>query len=169
MKAAVLGIAAVLALAGPAVSKPDRPPRASAGPEAFVRWVYGHYTPHNSTFDSQAAYSPGLKALFVRNARLLAGPDGGVGENNDIDPVCQCQDWTTVRITDLKLGPVSAGQVPVGVTFEDGSERQKLGLLLVLTTAGWRIDDILIGARDWDLRARLIDENRRLVAAKTHR
>jgi hypothetical protein len=168
MRVGLLGLIATLVVAGPAVSRPrlDRPPPASAGPEAFVRWVYSHYTPTNSSFDSQVAYSPGLKALFARNTRLLRGE---VGDNNDSDPVCQCQDWETIRITGLKVISVGAHQAPVEVTFSDGRTHGKLGLMLVRTLAGWRIDDIMVGDRDWDLRARLAYENHELAAAKKRR
>jgi hypothetical protein len=133
------------------------------GAEAFVRWVYAQYSP-GSNFDSQTAYSPSLRALFRVNARLN-GP-GEVGENNDSDEVCQCQEWDQMRLTALGVTPHGTKAEAIA-SFQDGPQHDTVTLELVQTPAGWRINDVLHprpGASA-SLRARLLDETGRLRRA----
>jgi len=154
-----MGVALSLFL--PALAFAAPPPSAAAGPEAYVRWVYAQYTPH-SDFNSERAYSPGLNALFRQNTRLN-GPDE-VGENNDSDEVCQCQDFDRIRVTALKVAPQGPDRAEAIVSFDNLGAHETVTLELLRTPLGWRIDDVLhprpgAGA---SLRARLMDENRRL-------
>ena len=160
--------AAALFLGGTAVLAGPAPPPASAGPEAYVRWVYGRYTP-DSQFDSEVAYTPGLRALFRLNSRLL-GPDE-VGENNDSDEICQCQDWDKLHIESLTLTPEGPGQAAARVGFANAGAHEAVTLKLLLTSSGWRVDDVIHprAGSNASLRARLTDENRRLSRARTSR
>jgi hypothetical protein len=164
VKLARFGLIVALSLASPALSmpRPSPPPPGAAGPEAFVRWTYGRYIENGPAFDGQAAYSRGLKALFARNAKLLHGE---VGDNNDSDPVCQCQDWYTIRITHLSLTPNAGGRSEAEVAFANGETHDAVKLELLLTPSGWRIDDVIHNdpGGNPSLRASLVDENRRLA------
>ncbi len=163
---AVSGAAALL-LGGTAALAGSVPPPAAAGPEAYVRWVYGRYTP-DSQFDSEIAYTPGLRALFRLNGRLLRGE---VGENNDGDEICQCQDWDKLRVENLTLTPDGPGRAAARVGFVNAGAHEAVTLKLLLTPAGWRIDDVIHPrpGSSASLRARLVDENRRLKHAPTSR
>ena len=138
-------------------------PRALPSAEAYVRWLYAQYR-DGGHFNSELAYSPSLHALFAWNRRLLQGE---VGDNNDADMICQCQDWDHLRLLSLTLAPVRPGVEDARVMFENAGRRTALRLRLVPTLHGWRVHDVLdrpggLGS----LRARLIDENRRLAAGK---
>ncbi len=165
MRFGIPGLIAALAFTAPAMSKPREtpPPVAAAGPEAFVRWVYGRYAT-NDTFDNHTQYSPGLRALFARNTRLA----DGVTENNEIDELCQCQDWDHLHITSLDVSPVVARRTEAKVGFVNGGTHEALTLKLLLTPAGWRVDDVIHPKPDRSpsLRARLVDENRRMASGK---
>lgn len=156
--ALLLGAAGALA-GGPGLPQPP----ASAGPEAYVRWIYGHYKP-NSDFKAETAYAPGLRALFKMNARLL-GPDN-VGENDDDDEFCQCQDFETLRVTRLQTAADGPRRATAHVSFANLDANDSVTLKLVLTPAGWRVDDVMHPRpkASPSLRARLVDENRRLKA-----
>ena len=54
-------------LAAPAWSAPRAvaAPPASAGPEAYVRWIYGRYV-DNATFDPLTPYSPGTAIAHIQ-------------------------------------------------------------------------------------------------------
>jgi hypothetical protein len=165
MRFGILGLITALAFTAPAMSKPREtpPPAAAAGPEAFVRWVYGRYAT-NDTFDNDTQYSPSLRALFAINTRLA----DGVTENNEIDEICQCQDWDHLRITALHVSPVVAGRTNAKVVFVNGASHEALTLKLLLTPVGWRVDDVIHPKpdRSASLRARLVDENRRMAPGK---
>lgn len=152
-----VGAAAAPRPAGPASSA------ASTDPAQFVRWVYGRYATHGE-FDNQLQYSPTLRALFATNTRLA----DGVTENNESDEICQCEDWDHLRITALDLSPVVAGRAEAKVNFVNGGTHEALTLKLLLTPAGWRVDDVIHPrpGHSASLRARLVDENRRLASGK---
>ncbi len=154
--------AAAFLFSGVAALAAPMPP-VSAGPAAYVRWVYGRYTP-DSRFDSQSAYTPGLRALFKLNSRLLGGE---VGENNDGDEICQCQDWDRLQIESLSLTPAGSGQAAARVGFVNAGAHETVTLKLLLTPSGWRVDDVIHprSGASASLRARLADENRRLRRA----
>jgi len=163
---AVFGATALL-FGGTAAPAASVPPPATAGAEAYVRWVYGRYTP-DSQFDAEIAYTPGLRALFRLNSRLLGGE---VGENNDGDEICQCQDWDKLRIETLTLAPDGPGRAVARVGFVNAGAHEAVTLKLLLTPAGWRVDDVIHPRAGYSasLRARLSDENRRLRRAPTSR
>jgi len=150
--AALAGLMATTALAaGPA------PGAASPDPAMFVRWLYGQYREHG-TFNPDPYYSPALKTLFARNSKLLKGE---VGDNNDSDPVCQCQDYGRIRVLKLDVAPVKAAHTEAVVDFQNLDAHETVRLALVQTPKGWRIDDV-IAREGGSLKASLIAENQRL-------
>ena len=114
------------------------------------------------------AYSPSLKALFARNTRLV--PTGEVGDNNDADPICQCQDWGAIRLTRIKIHPVSPDAVRATVSLDSvvdhHHDRLAEVLVLVRTRLGWRVDDVIPSGRGTGLKASLAAENRRLARGR---
>ena len=142
-------------------------PIEAATPEAFVRSLYAHYG-DTQGFDSQTFYSPGLRRLFERNSRLLGGE---VGENNDDDELCQCQDAQGLKLVGLVVSLQRPHKADARVRFVVGEARDGVSLKLVLTPLGWRIDDVIHSrkGRSSSLRARLVEENRRLGDAAARR
>ena len=127
----------------------------AAAAVSFVRSVYAGYGSGRQTFDSSSKYSPTLKRLFSINSRLLGGE---VGENNDIDQVCQCQDWDHFRLLSTRATQVgSAASVKV-VFFNDGVRTAQVLKLLKLH-GGWVIDDIVPADGGPGFQQRLKTEN----------
>ncbi len=112
---------------------------------------------------------PGLRALFQLNTRLN-GP-GNIGENADSDEICQCQDEDHTKVESVVLKSDGPGRAAVRVGFVNGGAHEAVTLKRLLTPAGWRVDDVIHPRPGYSasLRARLIDENRRLRSAPSSR
>ena len=121
------------------------PPPAS--PEPFVRDLYQrekHPTKADEAAFSghrgaEAIYSPALLALIRKDINDAKGEEGKLG----IDPICICQDSLGSSLEKLQLTPHAPNRSDANVSLLfQGKEQIILTLHLLLTPAGWRVDDI---------------------------
>lgn len=119
----------------------------AAGAEAFVRGVYAGYTdaPGGTGPDLMAtAYSAELNRLISTGGPTGEGSERGL----DADPICDCQDWQNLTLTNVAVTPQGADRADARVTFTNGGGAPTTqSLKLVREAAGWRVDDVVSTAR----------------------
>ncbi len=119
----------------------------AAGAEAFVRSVYAGYT------DAPGGTGPDLMATaYSAELNRLISAGGPTGEGNerglDADPICDCQDWQNLTLTNVAVTPQGADRADARVTFANsGGAPTTQTLKLVREAAGWRVDDVATAAR----------------------
>ena len=141
--AAWIATACLASVASPVAAEPD-----AASAKAFVEKLYSHYpsNPNRKAFDptgknAREVFDPGMIAAFREDARLANGEVGFV----DADPLCQCQDDSSLRpklASVTMTGPNAADAV---VNLQYPSETLALTLHLVPVNGAWRIHDLSIG------------------------
>ncbi len=114
-----------------------------AGAEGFVRDLYAQYddTPLGTGPEAEP-WSARTQALWNDNAQAAQGV-GYLG----FDPVCNCQDWTKLAITDLTVTPAGPDRADAAVVFVNGEPpvTVRQTLKLVREAGAWRINDIVWG------------------------
>lgn len=122
------------------ISKPADPGLASA--VRFLGHAYAGYASENSKpVRFESITTPGLQKLIARDQ---AGHPGEVGDFDDIDWLCRCQDWTAIKVTSV-LARRNGAYVSARVTFRDvGQPSRHVGFRLFNGPDGWRIADILL-------------------------
>jgi len=111
-------------------------------PQAFITTLYANYRDTNfSPFDHRnAIFAPRLAAAIRLDEKLT--PSGYVG-TLDWDPICGCQDWTSLRPEIRHIVMSSPNRATVTIGLHDGDHFQPLGLILDHTKDGWRVADVL--------------------------
>ena len=113
---------------------------------AAHRFVSGLYAAYHG--DGRGPDYLGRQAKTVLSPRLLAlvrldaarTPAGDVGAL-DGDPICDCQDTSGLRLTDLKIsGGDGRAVAKVRLHFPDGPRTLRLDL--VALDGRWRVDDV---------------------------
>ena len=117
-------------------------------PEQFVRNLYQReqhatkadeeaFTGH---LGAEAIYSPSLLELIRKDIRNT--PAGDIPRLEG-DPICNCQDSAGLIVSNLQMTPPADGHSDAVIALRvAGSKQRKITLHLLLTPAGWRIDDI---------------------------
>jgi uncharacterized protein DUF3828 len=143
-RGAVLVVAATLfaQTMSPSAAVPAQSPEQS--PEQFVRALYAQYVPGGkpTAFDYPVAkriVDSEMLAALRRDRDLTPKGDEGA---MDSDPVCQCQDWGTLKILSLKIKAVDKDRSSATVVFSDLNDRQTVRLDLVRAKGLWKIHDI---------------------------
>jgi len=78
-------------------------------------------------------------AALNEDARLAHGEVGHV----DGDPICQCQDPDGLQATVIQVSPNGSAKAKVQVSIRlRGYEARPATFSLIMTKAGWRIDDV---------------------------
>jgi hypothetical protein len=113
-------------------------------PEQFVRGLYAQYVPGGKpvAFDYPEAgriVDSDMLALLRRDRDLTPKGDEGV---LDADPVCQCQDWGTLKILSMEIKPVDKDRSSATVAFSNLDGHQTVRLDLVRVNGRWKIHDI---------------------------
>lgn len=114
-------------------------------PEAFLAAIYKHYEVDPAKVDfstlSQPSdyYDPDLVALMAENNRLYEGYIGAI----EADPICQCQDWSSIKTTlqIVKQDGASAAVVAT-LTQAPGGTPYTVRYQLVRIDGHWRIRDL---------------------------
>ncbi|MGA0531043.1 DUF3828 domain-containing protein [Hansschlegelia sp. KR7-227] len=114
----------------------------TGSPEGFVREVYKPYerraAPRDFTLrDGVPIFSKRFRALVLKD-RAQAGGEIGLIEG---DPLCQCQDVVTFRVTKVHVGGDDRIAL-VDVSYRNGGDSGTLKLVLANGDYGWLIDDI---------------------------
>lgn len=133
MKPFTLLIAASM-IASPALARPSA--------KAFVEGLYAAYRNPDAPSTTGAAaprvYSPRLLALIRADQKQAGGEVGKL----DSDPLCSCQDAEGLKSLSVKIAPVSAGAASATSVFRLSGKTLTVGLRLVRTRHGWRVDDV---------------------------
>ena len=133
MKPIAFVIAASM-IAAPAVAQPSA--------KAFVQGLYAAYrnpdAPSTTGPSAPRVYSPKLVALIRADQKQAGGEVGKLGS----DPLCGCQDAEGLKPLSVKIAPVAADKAKATSVFRLGGETRTVGLRLVRTPHGWRVDDV---------------------------
>jgi hypothetical protein len=137
-------VSALLCLfaATPAMAEPS-----AASAEQFLRGLYAQYKPHGKPVafvypDAKTIADPALMALLKHDQDASKGEVGAM----DSDPVCNCQDWTAIKVVSVHVTMPAKDAAAADLVFSDNGEVEKIHFALVWTSGGWRIHDI--GAKD---------------------
>jgi hypothetical protein len=138
MKLSFAAAALLLLAATPSFADPT-----PASAEQFLRGLYANYKPHGKPVsfvypDAKGIVDPAMLALLKHDKVKSKGEVGAM----DSDPVCNCQDWGTLKVTSLKVTMSGAGAASADVTFKDLDDVQTMRFSLVYLDGGWRIHDI---------------------------
>jgi len=110
-------------------------------PESYMERLYGNY--HDPSFNPlthpQLYFTPRLVTALKEDSRLAHGEAGYL----DGDPVCQCQDTAGLHaaITGVTQEASDKAEVRVSIGFA-GYDSRPATFRLIMTKAGWRIDDV---------------------------
>ena len=110
-------------------------------PRGYMERLYASY--RNPSFNPlthpSRYFSPRLVAALNEDARLAHGAVGHV----DGDPICQCQDPDGLQATVIQVSPNGSAKAKVQVSIRlRGYEARPATFSLIMTKAGWRIDDV---------------------------
>ena len=118
----------------------------TADPVAFVGALYKPYAatnpgpgPLGSEAGIRATFSPAIADLLIRNQRQ-ARRRGEIG-CIDVDPFIEAQDYE-IRGLQVRADQASGTAATVRAEFRNFGKPTSLRYSLVMTPAGWRVDDI---------------------------
>lgn len=132
--------------AAPAISAAD-----AADAKAFLEGLYAHYKTQTSTQDgafspmddatSKTVFSADLLKLMADDAKLL-GPNE-VGDANDGDPLCSCQDWEpfTTTVT-VRSATATTAKATADFRVFKADPPRHLEFDLVKESGAWRVSDV---------------------------
>ncbi|HTT96832.1 MAG TPA: DUF3828 domain-containing protein [Rhizomicrobium sp.] len=129
-----------LFLASTAAQAADPTP---ASAEQFLRGLYAKYIPNGKPTpfvypDAKTIADPAMMALLKRDRDKSNGEVGAM----DSDPICNCQDWGSIKVTSVQVTMRGKDEANADVTFKDLGEVEKIQFALVWTKDAWRIHDI---------------------------
>ncbi|HEX4860228.1 MAG TPA: DUF3828 domain-containing protein [Rhizomicrobium sp.] len=112
-------------------------------PEQFLRGLYAKYVPHGKPVafvypDAKNIVDPAMLKLLKHDRDMSKGEVGAM----DGDPICNCQDWGTLKVTTLKVTMSGDSAASADVTFKDLGDVQNMRFSLVVVDGDWRIHDI---------------------------
>jgi hypothetical protein len=115
----------------------------AASAEQFLRGLYANYKPHGKPVsfvypDAKGLVDPAMLALLKHDKVKSKGEVGAM----DSDPVCNCQDWGTLKVTSLKVTMSGDSAASADVTFKNLDDVENMRFSLVYLDGGWRIHDI---------------------------
>lgn len=131
-------------------------------PASFLTAIYKHYLSTDTPFttlneNAPSFYEPGMLALMAEDARFNEGSVGAI----EADPICRCQDWSSIS-ADIRVLRGTAATASVRVVITDTgvsyTKRETLTYELVKVEGSWRIRDIVASDKS-SLRQDLIRSN----------
>ena len=136
-----------LSFAGFSAAQAAAPVASVATAEQFLRGLYAKYTPNGKPTpfvypDAKGIVDPAMLALLEHDQDKSKGEVGAM----DSDPVCRCQDWTSLKVASLHVTMQGSSAATADVSISDSGEVQKINFSLVWMKDGWRIHDI--GTKD---------------------
>jgi hypothetical protein len=113
-------------------------------PRAFLERLYSAYAPKGKGNDfsypqARAIVDASLLALLHRDQIKSKGEVGAM----DSDPICQCQDWESLKVLSMQTQTFGAARASGDVTFmPDPKDTEKVHFDLVRENGAWKIHDI---------------------------
>ncbi|WP_340316922.1 YqhG/Tai3 family protein [Rhizorhabdus argentea] len=107
----------------------------------------------------RTVFTPATSRLISVNERLNAFEAGAA---TDADPICQCQDYHTIKLISITLSSWPHKRIRAVVRFIN-AQPQQISLLMEKTPAGWRVYDVLGAPGSLSYRDGVIAENRSLT------
>jgi hypothetical protein len=109
----------------------------------FLEQLYAKYTvlekePNPLGNDGAKLFAPELLALIREDQRRSMGEVGLL----DHDPICSCQDFENLKVTEIQASPAGQNRAKAKVSFVNGGNAVEVGFLLVRKSGQWRILDI---------------------------
>jgi len=109
----------------------------------FLEQLYAKYSvpgkgPSPLGKDSAKLFAPELLALIREDQRRSKGEVGLL----DHDPICSCQDFENLKVTEIQASPAGQNRAKAKVSFVNGGNAVEVGFLLVRRSGRWRILDI---------------------------
>lgn len=156
----MIRFAALLApilLAATNVSPPVVTPSDQTSIRTFLTRMLTAYVANHDAPPWQRAFTPKMRKLLALNQRLNRGVES---EALGADPICGCQDWKTITVTEIKLAKRPDGDVIATVRILNFAAETRV-FVLARTPAGWRVDDVLEQGNHGLHRA-LLQDNARL-------
>jgi hypothetical protein len=117
-----------------------RPPQS---PQDFLRELYAQYAQDNNLDinpmgdEADQLLTPSLLALLRKEQKVAPGD----GDDLDMNPVCDCQDYRAFKPAAITIIEQTATGVRAEVKF-DNAGPVTVGYALVKSGDRWRIDDI---------------------------
>ena len=108
----------------------------------FVAGLYAAYHGDGPDYlgrQAKTVFSPRLLALIRRD---VARTRKGDAPSLDGDPICDCQDFEGLKLTDLKVAGAGPDHAVAAVRFRSAGETRTLRLDLVAVGGAWRVDDV---------------------------
>lgn len=156
-----------IALAALLLASTPAPGASTRSADDFLQRVYAGYARANSQpAPFERLTTPALRALIARDE---AAHPGEIGDYDDIDWICRCQDWTGIRVINL-ASRSSGGAVISRVSFRDvgaaGAKLQTVQFKLVRSGRDWRIADVMLSTTSGERWASiaLAEEIRRITS-----
>lgn len=147
---------------------PAPPPADQKAIHSFLVRVYSSYRACEGDLDRcakpvpwRSAFTPATRRLIALNEKLN---DYEAGAATEADPICQCQDYETIRISRITLLGRPDGRVVANVRFTNFGQRS-VALLMEKTPLGWRVYDVLPAPGASSYRDGIHSENRTLTQA----
>lgn len=147
--ATIMRSAAFAALLCLAACKPQETPPvgdACGDPTPFVRELYAQYAEGAKAREYDTIFDDATLALIKRDHDLAGGEVPWLA----YDPVCNCQDWENVAVTEVKV--TRSAQTVANVAYTNGGSVFHQDFLLACTSTGWRVHDIVVRPENASLR-----------------
>ncbi|SUB82847.1 Uncharacterised protein [Pragia fontium] len=136
----------------------------SSGPEAFLAEIYNSYREGSEPVRFSET---GNKQIISERFMQAVNEDQELAEGEvgffDSDPICQCQDWETMNIDDIKVISLNDGEA-IGIVhyslWKSGTPKQSQSFKLILQNKRWYIADII--TEDGSLLNTLEESNRKV-------
>lgn len=139
----------------PLAQGPDPAGDPCGDPEKFVRGLFAQYADGTKPRDAVSIFDDSTMALIQRDRDLAKGELPWL----DYDPVCNCQDWDDLEVTEVRVA--RDPDTTAGVAFRNGGKTFRQDFMLRCTSDGWKVHDITVRPDNTSLRAGLtkaIDE-----------
>lgn len=147
--AALLFLVACKPQENPVAKNPDPAGDPCGDPEKFVRSLFAQYDDGAKPLDAVAYFDDSTMALVQRDRDLAKGELPSL----DYDPVCNCQDWENLKVTEVRIGRDEG--TTAGVAFQNGGKTFRQDFALRCTSNGWKVHDITVRPDNTSLRAGL--------------
>jgi hypothetical protein len=131
-----MSVAALMATASQA------PAQDAASANAFVRSLYAAYHGDGPDYlgrQAGAVFAPSLLRLIRRDA---AQTPAGDAPNLDGDPICDCQDFGGLKLTDVKVEGGQGGHATATARLRISADRRTVKLDLIAVQGHWRVSDV---------------------------
>jgi hypothetical protein len=138
MLSALVCFAACKSQESPVAKNPEPAGDPCGDPAQFVRGLFAQYAEGVKPIEHEVIFDESTLALIKRDHDLAQGDLPWL----DYDPICNCQDWDKVAVTEVRIGwePMTTA----AVTYSNAGKTFREDFTLRCTSAGWRVHDIVV-------------------------